>query len=126
MVTRKRLSVMLTLALATMPLAVAIVETLPTPVFQGKTITVAKNGAQQPVSISVQSWGLSRENHATQEIPLRGFYVAHLISGHISETIEGQTTEHLPGDYWTVKDSATLQVNILGQSAVLETIVTSK
>jgi len=57
---------------------------------------------------------------------LRGFYTAHLLSGIISTTIDGQTTAHLPGDYWTVKPGAIMQVKVIGEVAVMETIVMAK
>jgi hypothetical protein len=75
--------------------------------------------------------GLGGFAHATQqgapqEIPLRGFYVAHLLSGSISTTIDGETTKQPPGAYWAVKAGAAMQVRVLGEFAVLETIVTAK
>jgi len=119
----KHVAVILAVCLIAVPLAGAIAETLaPTLVFEGNTTTPAKNGATQAVHIVVQSWGIG----ATQDIPLRGFYVAHLLSGQISTTIDGQTTEHLPGDYWTVKAGAAMRVKVVGEAAVLETIVVGK
>jgi hypothetical protein len=50
---------------------------------------------------------------------LRGFYVAHLISGHISAMIDGQRTEHLLGDHWTVKLRATMRIKAIGEVAVI-------
>jgi quercetin dioxygenase-like cupin family protein len=96
------------------------------PVFEANTTTVAGNGASQPVRVSVQSWELSGPQGATHEIPVQGFYVAHLLSGSIATTIDGQTTTPPPGAYWTVKAGATMQVKVLGEFAVLETIVVSK
>jgi len=95
----------------------------PTPVFEASTTIPAKNGATQAVHVSVQSWGIAGPEH---EIPLQGFYVAHLLSGQILATIDGQTRQHLPGDYWTVKAGATMGVNVVGEVAVLETTVVSK
>jgi quercetin dioxygenase-like cupin family protein len=95
----------------------------PTLVFEGNTTTTAKNGATQTVHVVVQSWGIAGQEH---EIPLRGFYVAHLLSGQISATVDGQTTEHLPGPYWTVKAGATMRVKVVGEVAVLETTVVAK
>ena len=54
---------------------------------------------------------------------LRG---AHLLSGQLSATIDGQTTEHLPGDYWTVKAAATMQVKVVGEVTALETTIVGK
>jgi hypothetical protein len=119
----KRVAALFALCAITLPLAGAIAETLaPTLVFEGNTTTPAKNGAAQAVHIVVQSWGVG----GTQDIPLRGFYVAHLLSGQISATIDGQTTAHLPGDYWTVKAGAAMRVKVVGEAAVLETIVVGK
>ena len=105
------------------PLAGAMAQALsPTLVFEGNT-TSAKDGATQTVHIVVQSWATARQE---DEIPLRGFYVAHLLSGAISATIDGQKTEHLPGDYWTVMTGAAMRVKVSGEVAVLETTVVTK
>lgn len=112
------------LVLTAIPLANAIGQVLaPTPVFEETTTTSAP---AQPIRVSIQSWGIAGQDHAAREIPLHGFYVAHLISGHISATIDGQSVDHLPGDYWGVKLGSSMQVRVLGEVAVLETIVVSK
>jgi quercetin dioxygenase-like cupin family protein len=92
-------------------------------VYEGNTTIPAKNGATQAVHVSVQSWGIAGPEH---EIPLPGFYVAHLLSGQILATIDGQTTQHVPGDYWTVKAGAAMRVEVVGEVAALETIVVRK
>jgi quercetin dioxygenase-like cupin family protein len=94
----------------------------PTPMLDAEITTPAKNGGTQAAGVVVQSWAISAE----QEIPLSGFYVAHLRSGAVAATIDGQTTERLPGDYWTVKASARMRVKAIGEIAVLETIVVTK
>jgi quercetin dioxygenase-like cupin family protein len=120
----KRVAAITALVSIAIPLAGTIAQTLsPSPVFEADTTTTAKNGAAQSVHVNVQSWGIAgQKNGAMHEIPLRGFYVAHLLSGAISTTIDGQTTEQAPGDYWTVKAGETMQVMVLGEFAVLETI----
>jgi hypothetical protein len=106
----------------------AIAQTVSsTLVFEGSTTTLARNGTAQAVDVSVQSWAITGENRdAPKEIPLRGFYTAHLLSGIISTTIDGQTTTRLPGDYWIVKPGAIMQVKVVGEVSVLETIVVAK
>jgi uncharacterized cupin superfamily protein len=102
----------------------AIAQALsPAPVYEGNTNIPTKNGATQAIHVSVQSWGIAGEE---QEILPQGFYVAHLLSGQVSATIDGQTTQHLPGDYWTVKAGAAMRVKAGGEVAVLETTVVSK
>lgn len=123
----KRVAATAALVAITIPLAGAIAQTLsPSPVFEGNTTMPAKDGAPEAVRVSVQSWGIAGQDRAIHEIPLRGFYVAHLISGHISAMIDGQTTEHLLGDYWAVKAGGAMQVKVLGEVAVLETTVVAK
>jgi hypothetical protein len=112
------------LAIAT-PVAVVAQVLSPTSASEENATAVAKNGTTQPAHISVQSWAIGARD-AAQEIPLRGFYVAHLISGHISAMTDGQASEHLAEDYWTVKLGGTMKVKTLGEAAVLETIVVSK
>ncbi len=97
--------------------------------FEGDTALPARSGTARSVHISVESWGIAGERGGKgtpQEIPLRGFYVAHLLSGDISTTIDGQTAQHLPGDYWAVRAGAAMQVKVLGEFAVLETTVVAK
>jgi len=106
----------------------AVAEPLtPFTAFEGNITITAKNGKTQPIHVSIQSWRIIGRKHATQELPLRGLYVAHLLSGHISVTIDGQTTDYLSGSYWTIEAGATMQVKGLGEAtADLETIVVSK
>jgi hypothetical protein len=106
------------------PLPTAMAQTLsPTPVYEAKTTIPAKNGASEAVHISVLSWAIAGQE---REIPVQGFYVAHLLSGQILATIDGQTTQRLPGDYWTVRAGAAMRVKVVGEVAVLETTVVSK
>jgi quercetin dioxygenase-like cupin family protein len=120
----RRIAVSAALVAIAMFSGTAMTQTLsPTAVFEGNIATPAKNGETQAVRVSVQSWGIADQEH---EIPLRGFYVAHLLSGQISTIIDGQTAEHMPGDYWTVKSGATMQVKVVGEIAVLETTVVAK
>jgi hypothetical protein len=101
---------------------------LPTLEFAADTITPARNGVTQTIHINVQSWAIAgkRGNGTTHEIPLRGFYLAHLLGGDVAATIDGQTTERIPGSYWAVKAGATMKVKVLGEFAVLETIALTK
>jgi hypothetical protein len=126
----KRVAAIAAAAAIAIPLAGAMAQTIsPSVVFEGNTTIPARDGATQAVRVSIQSWGLvgQRGNNGIRyEIPLRGFYVAHLLSGDISSTIDGQTTRQTPGAYWTVKSGATMQVNALSEVAVLETTVVSK
>lgn len=123
-------AVAILLAMIAISPAAAIPQTIsPAQVFERSTTTPTLGGTAQPVNVSIESWALTGkrdENGTAQEIPLRGFYVAHLISGHISASIDGQTMKHLPGDYWTVEAGKTLQVKVLGELAVLETIAVAK
>jgi hypothetical protein len=97
--------------------------------FDARMMAQTKDGTPQPVHVTIQSWGLSEQrgqNGSLQEIPLRGFYVAHLLSGELSTTIDEQTVKRAPGDYWTVKSGSTMQVMVLGEYAVIETTVFAK
>jgi hypothetical protein len=122
-----RIAISIALVTLAIPVAGAMAQALmPSPVLESRTTTPAKDGSPQPVLVRVQSWGMAGQGHAAQEIPLRGFYLAHLLSGHISATMDGQTTERLPDDYWDVKPGAAMQVKVLGEYAVLETTVVAK
>ncbi|MGH7122663.1 MAG: hypothetical protein ACREFP_27335 [Acetobacteraceae bacterium] len=108
-------------------MAGAMAETpQPTTVFKGVVAAAPTTGPAQSGQVSVQTWELGGPKGAAHEIPLRGFYVAHLLSGAIATTIDGQTTNQPPGAYWTVKAGATMQVKVLGEFAVIETIVVTR
>jgi uncharacterized cupin superfamily protein len=104
--------------------AEGLAQTLPpSPVYEGDATIQAKNGVMESAHVSVKAWAVTRQE---QEIPLQGFYVAHLLSGQVDATIDGQTTQHLPGDYWTVKVGAIMNARTSGDVAVLETTVVGK
>jgi quercetin dioxygenase-like cupin family protein len=115
------------LALSVPPLAGVFAQGLsPAPVFEGSTTVYAKNGVTQAIHIKVESWGIAGQGQETRKLPLPGFYIAHLLSGDISTIIDGQLTTYAPGDYWTVRSGAIMQVKVLGEFAVLETIVVTR
>jgi hypothetical protein len=104
------------------PAAAAAQTTLtPRSVFEDTITTTAANGTTQPVHVVVQSWEIPKKNGTAYDLPLTGFYLAHLQSGDIATTIDGETTERQPGSFWTVKNGATMQVKVLGEFAVIET-----
>jgi hypothetical protein len=120
----KRIAAGAALAAIALPLAGAMAQALaPTPLSEGATTTPAKDGATQAVHVSVQAWAIDGQE---KEIPLRDFYVAHLISGQILATVDGETKGHWPGDYWVVKAGAGMRVKVVGEIAVLETTVVTK
>ncbi|MGH6793821.1 MAG: hypothetical protein ACREDD_07805 [Methylocella sp.] len=101
----------------------------PTREFEGSTTIAARNGTMESIHVSVEMWRIVGERGPkgpTYEIPLRGFYVAHLANGEMWTTIGGQTTRRTTGDYWTVKPGGAMQVRVLGELALLETTVVAK
>jgi hypothetical protein len=101
-------------------------ETQPTPIPRFDAIiatTSAEGVARRPIRIRFIAWELTSKRGASQEIPLKGFYLAHLLSGTVSTTIGGQTIVRQAGSFWTVGDGAEMQLKVLGEGAELETIV---
>jgi hypothetical protein len=91
----------MTIALAANALlstAVLAQALLPTPMFEGNVTTPAKDGTRQSAHVSIQVWVIHGEENVTQEIPIQGFYIAHLISGQISVTSDGRTVGRLPSN----------------------------
>jgi hypothetical protein len=126
----KRIPISTVLVALAMPATGTMAQVLsPIQEFEGNATIPARNGTTQAVHVSVQSWGIAGrrdQSGEAYEIPLRGFYVAHLLTGAVSTTINGQTTKQPPGAYWIVTAGATMQVKVRGEFAVLETIVTTK
>ncbi len=106
--------------IAAVPLAAALAQTALSPrsIFEGTAPAATPGG--KPVRVTVQTWAIPSRHGQLYELPLRGFYVAHL------PTVDGQTIEREPGAFWTVKSGATMQVKVLGEFAVLETIIPAK
>lgn len=104
--------------------AIAQTQLSATPVFEMETITQTNDGKSQRIHIAIQTWDLlSSRAGAEQEIPLSGFYVAHLLSGQISSSVDGKLLQRKPGDYWAVAAGTRMHVKVLREFAVLETIV---
>ena len=55
-------------------------------------------------------------------LPVNGFYVANLVGGIVTVTINGISEKHLPGEFWVVPDGKSMYVQLEGQNAVLQTI----
>ena len=96
------------------------------PAVENTVTIVGPHTTTQQARISVQTWRIARQGDAPQEIPLQDFYVAHLLSGALSATVDGVTTKYMPGEYWVVKAAANMQVKPGRDLAVLETIVITK
>jgi hypothetical protein len=95
-------------------------------VFEATTKNVDRNGAAQDVRITTQVWKFPGRGEALQELPMRGFYIAHLLSGTIAATTVGQAVEYKSGAYWSVKPGATMLIKTIGELAVIETIIVDK
>jgi hypothetical protein len=95
-------------------------------VFEATTTNVDRNGAAQDVRITTQVWRFPGRGEALQELPLRGFYIAHLLSGTVAATTVDRAVEYKSGAYWSVKPSATMLIKTIGELAVIETIVVGK
>lgn len=96
------------------------------PQFEGAVPLALPEAAPQTGHVSIQTWKLSGPKDVVHEIPLQGFYIAHLLSGAIATTIDGQTVKQPASAYWTVKAGASMKVSVLGELAVIETIVVTK
>jgi hypothetical protein len=87
-------SIMVPLVAILVPLAGATGQTLsPTNVFDASTTTPITGGATAGAHLTVQSWGIAGERGGKGpdlEIPLKGFYVAHALSGALSATTDHQ------------------------------------
>jgi len=103
--------------------AIAQIKLSATLVLETDTITQTNAGKSQPIHVAIQTWDLLSSRAGTeQEIPLSGFYVAHLVSGEVSSSVDGKPVQRKPGDYWTVAAGTRMHVKVLREFAVLETI----
>jgi hypothetical protein len=110
--------------------AAANAQTLaPLQQFESDITVAAPNGVTKAARVSVQSWGIagrrSRQS-PTLQVPLTGFYLARLVSGEIQAIIDGRMSEKTTGEYWVVPTGTTMQVQAVGEQAVLETTVVAK
>jgi hypothetical protein len=98
----------------------------PDVVFEGAVPTAAVSGTQQSSHVTVKILKFNGPKDVTHELPVQGFYIAHLRSGAVTTTIDGQTTRQPDDAYWTVRAGATMKINVLSELAVIETIVVTK
>ena len=114
--------------LLVVPAAAALGDAKPrsTPLFDSTIATSDNNAASRPVHIRVVAWDLRPNRGEPQEIPLSGFYVAYLRSGTIATTSGGPPIVRRAGSFWAVPAGVGMQIKVLGDAAVLETIVLTK
>jgi hypothetical protein len=97
----------------------------PPPTPSATTVLDTDVAVPSPAHVTVQSWALPEADHAPQAFPKRGYFIAHLLSGRIETTLDGQTAARTPDEYWSVGNDQPMTVRVLGQSALLETITPS-
>jgi hypothetical protein len=83
-------------------------------------------GAGVPLHVEFKEWNVTRSAGGT-ELPVQGFYIAHLASGEVVTEIGGKSETRHPGDYWTVDKGARMLVRIKAprEAAILQTLAVS-
>ncbi len=109
------------LACACMLLAV---EPVPTTVFDGAANAQSATGATVAVHMRLLRWEF--DSHHLQRLPLRGFYVAHLLNGEVVTTIGGLTKVRRGGDFWSVGNGERMEVAVRSEDAFVETFAASR
>ena len=107
--------------MALLPAAVPQTVAESSALFAGDAMARSPQGAARPIRINVAIWKFARSAGA-QQIPSRDFYLARLVSGDVGTVIDGVRTQRAPEDLWTVKAGSSMQVEVLGEFAVIETI----
>lgn len=97
--------------------------------FTGTLTVPNRAGAAVQVQVNLRNWSLRGEQRPGQtqkdtlrEFPVRGFLMAHLLAGRVHTVINGTSQEWKEGDVWTVPTNATMTIEVLGETAVVQTL----
>jgi len=93
--------------------------------FQGSLTAKAKNGKTVPVKAMLRNFGVTAGTGALR-LPSQGFLVIQLHSGQIKTTIDGKEQERNEGEFWTVPANSQMSIDVLSESAVLQTTTFNK
>ncbi len=70
----------------------------------------------EPQSVTLRLATLSVPGRTPFAVPARGFYIAELVAGSVTTTIDGQDSVHEPGDVWAVAAGQGMQVLARGRT----------
>lgn len=87
--------------------------------YQG-TIAVSVKAAA-PVTLQVLRKNYGVVGPKAQITLETGFMVVHLRAGRVATIINGERRQRSPGEFWTVPAGAQLSIEVVGESASLET-----
>jgi len=93
----------------------------PVTVFEGKANRRSGETTTSCPSFTVQRWKVA-ERDKEQRVFLEGSYLAHLRSGRMKTIIDGVSTVREPNDFWLVKRGSSMLIQVLGQTAVFDTL----
>ena len=80
---------------------------------------------KRPLLLIIRLLDLETNNRPPQTLPVSGFVVMSLRSGRLETIIDGTATRRAPEDFWTANEGSAVQLRVLGQNAILETITVS-
>ena len=97
--------------------------------FTGTASVQTKSGAARQVQIALRNWSLHEgqgpaqgQGKGPQAFPAKGFLMLHLLAGRLRTVINGTSQAWKEGDVWTLPTNATMMVEVLGETAVLQTL----
>jgi hypothetical protein len=97
--------------------------------FNGTLTVQNKAGATAQLQVNLRNWSLlgeqrpgERQGTGLREFPVKGFLMAHLLAGRVHTVINGTSREWKEGDVWTLPTNASMMIEVLGETAVLQTL----
>jgi hypothetical protein len=97
--------------------------------FVGTAAVQTKSNATRQVPVALRNWSLHQgqgspkaPSKGPQPFPVKGFLMVQLLAGKVRTGINGATQEWKEGDVWTVPANATMMMEVLGETAVLQTL----
>jgi len=97
--------------------------------FSGTLTVPNRAGAAAQVQVNLRNWDLrgeqrpgARSGEGLREFPVRGFLLAHLLAGRVHTVINRTSQEWKEGDVWTLPSNAAMMIEVLGETAVIQTL----
>jgi len=88
--------------------------------FDGRTGLRTRRGKLEELHVVIRNWQLHGRLRV-EKFPEPGFAIVHLHSGKVVTVINGKEQQRNGGDFWIVPAGSSMAVQVVSESALLET-----
>lgn len=93
--------------------------------FDGIVKLQTVSGIPRPLHVVIRDWYVFNNHRGAAHIPIHAFTIAHLLSGIITTSINGQVVKRSPNEFWDLAASTDMAVTVKSEAAIIETVASS-